>query len=553
MCINGSIGLGHRMRWTTPESLLEKLPFRDAESSNVITCDARIDNREELISQLSFSNKPDDEITDSEIILRAYEKWGEDCLSRLIGDFVFAIWNARENTLFCARDPLGVKHFYYYHQPGKLFALASEIKALLKVDSVPCQLDEEYLGDYLILNSEDREGTFYKGIKRLPATHALSINRPGIRIFRYWKPDPNEIRLRNDTEYQEAFQEKFELAVICRLRSAYPVGSMLSGGLDSSSIVCVASEHLRKIQKPPIHTFSAVFPSIAKVDPRIDETKFIRSVIERTGCEEHFVKVDDASPFQDIDEVQSCTDHPVGMAIHMDWQLYKAAERSGVRVVLSGIDGDSTVSHGYDDFRQFAYRGWYLRLIREAIALSRNMPRRNHGIKISIWNRGFAKVVPPSFIKLWHLVRGRKNFNENPPHPYYLHFGAIRPEFKSAYDLDNKFTRPPSGSSDKLTAAEAHWLGLTSGHRSLVLERSEQAAANFNVEPRFPFFDRRLIEFCISLPPGQRIYKGWTRSIFRHAMTGILPPDVQWRTDKANLGASVKINMHKYGADTINE
>lgn len=552
--VGGTIGLGHRMRWSTRESLNEKIPLKSSKNSSVITCDARIDNRDDLISKLEIARKSANEITDSEIILASYEKWGEGCPQELIGDFVFAIWDERERKLFCARDPLGVKHFYYFHQPGKVFALASEIKALLEFAAVPCELDEQHLADYLIVNSEDRESTFYKGIKRLPATHALSIDRRGLHVFQYWKPNPGEIRLKNAKEYQEAFREKFTEAVTCRLRSAHPIGSMLSGGLDSSSIVCAASEHLRKMGEQAIHTFSAIFPSVAKIDPRIDETKYIRSVLAKSGCDGHFVSVDDESPFQDIDEVQSCADHPVGMPIYMDWQLYKAAQKSGVKVVLSGVDGDSTVSHGYDDFAQFARRGWYLRLLREAIALNRNMPRRNHKVKISLWNRGLANVVPASTIKLWRSLRGQSTPKANSSVMFPMHFDAVRPEFKSAFDLDSRVMRwSGNGGDTSMSSAEAHWSGLTSGHFALILEHSEKAAAKFDIEPRFPFFDRRLIEFCIGLPPGQRIYKGWTRSIFRHAMEGILPPDVQWRTDKSNIGASVKVNMQKYGEDKLRE
>lgn len=548
------VGMGHRMRWVAPESFIEKLPLKRPDNSLVITCDARIDNRVDLISRLRLDNKAEHQITDSEIILSAYEKWGEDSPRELIGDFVFAIWDDREQKLFCARDPLGVKHFYYHYDPGRSFMLASEIKAVLKFDGVPCELDEEHLADYLIVNSTDREGTFYRGIKRLPATHALSVTRSGIRVFQYWKPRPDEIRLRKPAEYHEAFREKFVEAVTCRLRSAYPVGSMLSGGLDTSSIVCVADEYLKGADRPPLHTFSAIFPSIAKIDPRIDESKYIRSVLERSDCVEHFITADDESPFHEIDEVQRSTDHPVGMPIYMDWQLYKAASKSGVKVVLSGIDGDSTVSHGYEDFSEFARRGWYLRLLREAFALNRNMPRRNHKVKISVWNRGIANVVPLSVVRLVRAVRGRGAKPARPSTHFPLHANSITPVFKAANDLENKIKNTADTfHSDGLSAPELHWQGLTSGHFALILEHSEKAAAAFGVEPRFPFFDRRLIEFCIALPPGQRIYRGWTRSIFRHAMSGILPEDVRWRTDKSNIGASVKVNMQKYGAAKLND
>ena len=548
-----AIGLFHRMMWTTPESKLENLPAESRFGSNFITCDARIDNRGELISHLPFDRSHPDEITDSEIILAAYEKWGEMCLPRIIGDFVFAIWNAREKTLFAARDPLGVKHFYYCHQEYKLFALASEIKALFALERIPRELNEEHLGDYLVINSEDKENTFYKNIKRLPATHALSVSRKGLRIWKYWKPETTELRYKSDGEYHEAFREKFDAAVAARLRSMYPVGSMLSGGLDSSSIVCAASRSLKKQNKAPLHTFSAVFPTIARSDERIDERRFMDSVIEKTGCTPHFVTADDGSPFKDIEKIQWHTDHPVGAPIYMDWEIFRAAHSSGVRIVLSGFDGDSTVSHGYEDLANFALRGWYLRLFREALALKKNMPRRSHSLKRSIWHRGIARAVSPSVYTLWRRLRGRKPADYTPsPITFPLNFKTVNPEFRKLFALEKRIIdlrekNYPNG----ISPIEYHWNALTNGHFSQVLENLEKASAAFAVEPRFPFFDRRLIEFCIALPPGQRIYKGWTRSIFRHAMQEILPDDVCWRTDKSNIGASVKINMLKHSAQML--
>jgi asparagine synthase (glutamine-hydrolysing) len=551
----GSVGLTHRMMWTTPESLLEKLPAGNISGSNSITCDARIDNRPELIRRLPLFGRDPSEITDSEIILAAYEKWGEECVPRLIGDFVFVIWNEREQTLFAARDPLGVKHFYYHYRPGKLFVLASEIKALFALDEVERELDEEHLADYLVVNSEDKESTFYKGVKRLPATHALRVERQGLRTWRYWEPPKNELRLKNHAEYQEAFREKFTDAVTSRLRSAYPVGSMLSGGLDSSSIVCVADRFLKAGGKMPLHTFSAIFPAIAKVDSRIDETRFMRSVIDHTNCEPHFVNVDGASPLRDTERILWHTDDPVGAPIYMDWEIFKEAQRHGVRTVLSGIDGDSTISHGYEDFANFALRGSYLRLFREALALSRNMPRRSHSFRRSVWHRGLAKAAPPWMYALWRKLKGRKPEDYTPsPIMFPLHLRAVNEDFRRKLDLENRIiTSSGRNYPEGISPIEYHWRALTNGHFAMILENSEKAAAAVNVEPRYPFFDRRLIEFCIALPPGQRIYNGWTRSIFRHSMEGILPADVQWRPDKSNIGASLKINLLKYGFQQLED
>ena len=128
--VDGCVGLGHRMLWTTPESLIEKLPLENQRGDLVITADARIDNRDELIAALQINNRPSDKVVDSELILAAYEKWGEDCPEHLLGDFAFAIWDERRELLFCARDHFGVKPFYYYFA-NNTFAFGSEIKALL--------------------------------------------------------------------------------------------------------------------------------------------------------------------------------------------------------------------------------------------------------------------------------------------------------------------------------------------------------------------------------------------------------------------------------------
>jgi asparagine synthase (glutamine-hydrolysing) len=161
-----NVGLVHRMLWTTPESLLETLPLE--KDNLVITADARIDNRDELISALELSDLPKEKITDSDLILAAYQKWGEDCPTRLLGDFAFAIWDKREQILFCARDPMGVKPFYYYSS-GNIFIFASEIKALFTSPYVPCNLNEPMVADYLakILFNGRKEDSFYQDIVEL--------------------------------------------------------------------------------------------------------------------------------------------------------------------------------------------------------------------------------------------------------------------------------------------------------------------------------------------------------------------------------------------------
>ena len=226
--------------------LLDSMPKSDR-LGNVITGDLRLDNRRELISSLDFDIKDQDQITDSELALAAYQRWGRSCTAQLLGDFAFAIWDRRSQRLFCARDHYGVKQLYYYCS-DRVFVFATEIKALLCLPTVPRRLNETKVADYLLSLCADREITFYQGIYRLPAAHYLLVSPEQQQLQQYWHFDPaKNITLSSDQEYAEAFKELFTEAVNCRLRSAFPVGTLLSGGLDSSSITCVARNLLESL------------------------------------------------------------------------------------------------------------------------------------------------------------------------------------------------------------------------------------------------------------------------------------------------------------------
>jgi asparagine synthase (glutamine-hydrolysing) len=556
----GPVGLGHRMRRTTPESLDEQLPKSKHSGSFVITADARIDNRDDLLKQLAMSPRSSSEtLCDSEIILLAYEKWGEECAQKLLGDFVFAIWDAKKQKLFCARDSMGVKHFYYYYKPNELFAIASEIKALLCIEGIPVELNEDIIGDILILNFNDKENTPYKDIKRLAANNALVIDRSRLRIWQYWHPVQRRAApFKSNRDYEDEFREIFATAVNCRLRSAYRVGSMLSGGLDSSSISCVASQHLSEQGRQPLETFSAVFPTIAEIDPRIDERRFIDSVVNHITCNANFVEADALNPLHDMKKMHWHADHPIGVPnVFMDWALFKAAKERDVRVLLSGFDGDSTVSYGYEALSTLARQGRWVRLISDAIALNKNMPHRQHSIKKLVWKQGFEPAIPEFARQLRRILAGRPRnlpVTRSLPSAHKFSYGSIDRVFAEKHELENRyFEQIKKGQPEGVDLTNEWWNSLCNGLFAFALETFEKTSAAFEVEPRFPFFDRRLIEFCMALPASQKLYMGWTRSIFRRAMAGILPPDVQWRTDKANIGLSFKINMLNYGRSDVEE
>ncbi|MGB3757356.1 MAG: lasso peptide isopeptide bond-forming cyclase [Rivularia sp. (in: cyanobacteria)] len=544
--VDGCVGFGHRMLWTTPESLIEKLPLENQRGDLVITADARIDNRDELIAALQINNRPSDKVVDSELILAAYEKWGEDCPKHLLGDFAFAIWDKRKQVLFCARDPMGVKPFYYYRS-DKIFVFASEIKALLCLAEVPYKINELGIGLYLIGISEDEEITFYQDIRRLPKAHSLVINSQSNQLQRYWRLDPSrELKLSSNQEYAEAYREILTEAVRCRLRSAFPVGSMLSGGLDSSSIACIASELLKEEGNHKLHTFSGIFPNLSKEQRKfIDERCYVDLVVAKGGILPHYVEADRLSPLTDYDKVIWHMDEGFSAPnLYMHWALYKTANQQNVRIILDGIDGDSTISHGQaylsDLVRTFRLKTFLKQA--KAYASRFNLP-----LMQVLWEWGLLSVVPESFWKLQH----RRKLNNKT----LVAETVIKPAFAQRLKISEKVEDIFAKNSQipMWTARQIHFHSLNSGLLQSALELADKAASAFSVSPSYPFCDRRLMEFCLAIPPEQKFSNGWTRLIARRALAGILPDALQTRICKANLGASSKPKLLEYEQDTLQE
>ncbi|MEW6754371.1 MAG: lasso peptide isopeptide bond-forming cyclase [Candidatus Latescibacterota bacterium] len=528
----GSVGLGHLMLRVTPEAAAEPQPLFDPEAQLALTADARLDNREDLWRQLGL---PGPARGDGEVILAAYRAWGERCVERLLGDFAFAIWDGRRRLLFCARDPMGVKPFYCHSAPG-LFAFASEMRPILQLERVPRRLNKERLADYLVNSFGESTSTFYRDIERLPPAHALIVEPQGTGLRRYWSLDAvAPQRLGSDQAYADAFRALFIQAVGCRLRSASPVGSTLSGGLDSSSIACTARRLLDAQGRGPLHTYSAIFPDLPSEDlRRIDERPYVEAVLAQGGYEPHFVRADQLSPLADLDRVLWHEEEAYcAPNLYLHWALYRAASEHGNRVLLDGIDGDTVVSHGLGYLSELAGRGHWRRLLAESRALGRRVGARPRRI---VWEFGFRPLVPHAVLRLWRSV-GRRQ-------PAWVAAG-VNPEFARRLHLGERLDRLERRETSGWTAAADHRAGLLSPLFPYALELADKAAASFHLEPRYPFFDRRLIEFCLGLPAEQKLHQGWTRLVMRRAMEGILPPQVQWRPYKANLSPNFTRRFHE--------
>jgi asparagine synthase (glutamine-hydrolysing) len=531
---DGAVGLGHCMLRTTPESNNENLPSTDGSGRFVITSDARLDNRPELLLQLGLPTNTVGCISDSELILHAYEKWGQACPEKLLGDFAFAIWDSINQTLFCARDAFGVKPFYYYIS-GAVFAFASEIKGLLRLPGVPRKLNEIKLADHLLDFSEDKESTFYDGILRLPPAHAAVITRSGLCMREYWSLDPfRELRLNSDTEYAEAFHDLFTEAVRCRLRSQSPIGSMLSGGLDSSSVTCTARNLLGTGER--LTTFSAVFDNVKQCDERA----FISAVLAQNHVKPQSFVADNMSPFKDWENVLWHQDEPITPNnLYLTREAYRRAKELGIRVILDGFDGDTTVSHGTGWFVELARDKRWLTLVREARGYAshfENLPPWT----VVWWNiehyglNPQAKRLIRPFQRSYRAVRRRVLKPANQPSGKGQHRSFINEAFANRVGARERHRLPTvdlKQRSERLT----HYRKLNWALMPNALEVINKASSPFSVDVRFPFWDRRLVEFCLALPPEQKIHRGWNRMIMRRALKDILPREVLWRGGKTDM------------------
>ncbi len=521
----GPVGLGHRMLWTTPESLQETLPLINKSGELVITADARIDNREELLSLLDFRSLPG-EISDSRLILAAYEKWGKSCVRKLIGDFAFAIWDRRRQSLFCARDHIGVRLFYYHSSP-RAFVFASEIKAILSLPEVPRRLNELQVPEYLGGSFDNKVSTFYREILRLPPGHCLMVS-PGKKpsLESYWELDPlGELRLGSDEKYAEGFREVFTEAVRCRLRSAFPVGAELSGGMDSSAVVCVARELLNSSGKSILNTFSWIFDQV----PKSDERFYIQAVVNQGGLEPHFIRPEFISPLAGIEEIFRYADEPLAIPnLYMSTEaLYPAVQQRGVRVLLDGLEGDVVVSHGYEYLPELLQLGQWRELYREGTCLAR---RQMLPLWRVFWSRVFKPAIPQPLLRLISKIMGRlRRGGETLLNPDFARRLALQERGRAVARRAPQEARRSRGQ---------HWLLLTGGLEAYVLEAAARTAAPFGIEPRHPFYDKRVVEFCLALPAEQKLHRGWNRMILRRALGHLYPPEVCWRANKGDLSAN---------------
>ncbi|HET6403734.1 MAG TPA: asparagine synthase (glutamine-hydrolyzing) [Candidatus Thermoplasmatota archaeon] len=534
--IEHDVALGNRRLAIVDLSPAGHMPMWDAAGEFAITYNGEVYNFIELRAELEKRGHSFRTGTDTEVILASYREWGVDCLSRFNGMFAFALYDSRDGSLFCARDRFGVKPFYYHHANG-LFVFGSEIKVIIEHPGVPRRPDDAAVHDYLALRLVDHtERTFFEGILQLPGSHALRLHADGrLQRWRWYEARAGGALASTPEEklrLVSLFRATFEDAVRIRLRSDVPVGTCLSGGLDSSSIVVVANRLMfdelkldRSVAGEHQRTFTAGFD-----DARFDERQHVQKVIASTGADNKETLPTHERFWEDLPRVIWHMDEPFqSTSQYTQWCVMRLARESGVTVTLDGQGSDEVLG---------GYPGYHGVLVATLLARGRlrSAARAARAVPDAVSHSGPPRVLArAAYALLPGPLRRASRAAMRRVAPGLAPEGAVlrlmRPEFARAHRARREsFAREQARLMRDLPARlEADTLRYS---LPALLRYEDRSSMAFSVEARTPFLDYRLVEVGLSLPADLRISDGWTKLVLRQAMEGLLPPEIQWRRDK---------------------
>lgn len=488
-------------------------PFSDSSKKYHIIFNGEIYNYIEVRKELEKEGFHFKTQSDTEVLLKAYIHWGKECLQYLNGMWAFAILDLKRQKLFCSRDRFGIKPFFYSFTPSNGLFFASEIKQLL-VAGVKKEFNSKLLKDYLDLAILDHTAeTWYKNIFHLPAAHylELDLNTPTkFSIQRYWQLKPqSHYENINWEEAKASFKKLFYDSVKLRFRSDVPVGSCLSGGLDSSSIVATASDSFDF----PIHTFT-----LSSDYKQFDESHYVKELTKKyNNINPSFCQLDETAFKNQFDKVLFHQDEPFSsMSILAQWEVMRLAKENGVTVLLDGQGGDEQLA-GYRKFYAFylkekLQKGQLVQFAREAAFLFKN--------------REF-------------------NFFDKDGLKRYLNLSQNT--FQIYSDLGQKLQRQSQiGLSGAQTLRERSKMDIEQYSFPPLLRYEDRNSMAFSLETRVPFMDYRLVEFLYSIPSDFKIKRGYTKAILRDSLKGVLPDSIRLRIAKLGFSTPQEIWMRKH-------
>jgi asparagine synthase (glutamine-hydrolysing) len=533
----GSVALGQQHQQVTPESCNEQLPLHDPAAGLVLVADCRLDNRADLGEALAVPHAQRSAISDSQLILLAYKKWGADCVVHLLGAFAFACWDPHHHALFCGCDHMGLRPLYIYHD-HKRFVFATEIKGILAHPAIPIRLNQRKLARLAVPASPllDKEATYFDPVFQLPAATTVTVTAYHVKRHTYWKPDPTVRLSLKPADAFEAFRELWFKVVAAHLRSAFPVVALLSGGLDSSSIVATAAHVLRQ-QNRQLMTLSAVLPPDSEAGVR-DEKPFIGEFRAWDNIEQVFITDSWRGPLDNLKQLVWSSEVPTHTPCHYLYTAFaEAAVQRQARVLIDGVGGEfGPTFHGDGYYPELFLSGRWRQLVMGLYHEARQSQRA--------WWRGVRDHLIGPFIPPWLLrLRGGKTVRVDLAFPQ----AKYQP-------LQTAFVEQTLGDELVDVAAAVAQLGrpfLDHRHnqqRNIGLA-SMYAGNGFsgyeNISLTLPYFDKRVIEFCLAAPGEVKVWGGYRRYLIRASLTGVLPPAIQWRTSKEPFSPDLHLRYNR--------
>ena len=502
-----------------PGGKAARLPHFDADSGLAIAASARLDGRTALCDSLGIPRPRQAEFSDSALLLLSYSRWGSACPARLVGDYAFAVWDARRQVLFCARDHAGARPFYYAHS-GERFVFASDIDSVLAAPGVSGEFDTAAVATRLTYGARQLGArTCYRAVRRLLPGHWLLAEGGRVRTERWWRPEEvPESAVKSDDDVADAVRAACAEAVRDRLQGDSPVGVHLSGGLDSSSVAMLAARELRRNGRPAPLAFAWHPPpgSGPRADAEAAEYAAIEAVCREAGLRPLY-RPPEASDVVDFLRLDGTRGADEGTLIHEEAVQRAAAER-GVKVFLSGWGGDEGVSYNG--------RGYYPQLLRDGRA--RRLWRELRERSARPWATFLAEAALPL---AWPGGAARLRRRQWRPRKNVT---FINPAFARR----ERRLVPPSAFPVALREIQLHLLRL--GHLNQRMEAWAARGARRGIEYRYPLLDRRVLELVLGLPPEQFRHGHWGRWVMRRAFEPLLPPEVCWAAkapDAARVGS----------------
>jgi len=540
---NNDCGLVYAGHPYAPEDFYDNQPYQYPEQNLVLVAEARLDNRDALCDQFNIKASIRSETPDSVLILKAYQKWGDQCPKHLMGDFAFALWDGSRHELFCVRDPRGTVPFFFYLEEAKRIAFSSSVKAIFAFPNLYRKLNEQTLADRLTNNILiDNTQSFYKNVQQLPAAHSLSITPKGIRKCCYWEYQPCEMQFSREEEYIEAFNVLFKQVISSRLRSIKPVGAQMSGGLDSTSVASVAAA-FKHASGQRLTTFTQVpqqgFFHVAKRGISYDDRHLVTSVAtQQSNIDPFFSSIEGLSPSHNLDDIFNFSDIPPLNAFNRLWieRIYEQAVLHKIGGILSGDAGNLTISLSVINhyFQGLAQNRQWLHLWRELKSTSKVT---HH----PVWRLLLSQIIKPHLIA--PISRVKRHFVSGEDKPWQR-YSVIHPDFAHEMNVKERLAQTGRHSVHTPSPQIAEKIRL----RMLLQPYSQRSLFHhayyrkYGVRTLDPTNDLRIVEFCLNLPKAQFYHQGWDRALIRRAMNH-LPKKVIWNETRGKQAADWMLCM----------